>query len=285
VGVLGAGVVDPGVPLLRADDLGVLRGDGCFETVRVRDAPAGELDRLDKHLDRLARSAARLDLPAPPADAWRGLVREVVAAWPAPGEAVLRLVLTRGLEDAAGVPAPVGYALLSPVPAGTLRQRRHGVRAVTLSRGMPAAAHLDAPWLLGGVKSVSYAVPMAALRHARSVGAEDVIFVSTDGQLLEGPTATVVWAGDGTLHTPPPVALGILDGLTVRALFARAPDCGLRTAVAAGTVADLRDADGVWLVSSIRLAVPVVTLDGAALRSDPGLTARVQRAAGLCACE
>jgi hypothetical protein len=37
----------------------------------------------------------------------------------------------------------------------------------------------------------------------------------------------------------------------------------------------------VWLVSSIRLAVPVVALDGAALRSDPGLTARVQRAAGL----
>jgi 4-amino-4-deoxychorismate lyase len=105
--------------------------------------------------------------------------------------------------------------------------------------------------------------------------------VSTDGQLLEGPTATVVWAAAGTLHTPPPVPLGLLDGVTVRALFARAADCGLRTAVAGGSVADLRDADGVWLVSSIRLAVPVVVLDGAALRSDPGLTARVQRAAGL----
>ncbi len=281
LGVLGVGLVDPAAPLLRADDLGVLRGDGCFETVRVRDAASGALDGFEEHLDRLARSAARLDLPAPPPAGWRDLAGEVLAAWPVPGEAVLRLVLTHGVEDVDGVPAPVGYALLAPVPAETVRQRRVGVRVVALSRGMPAAAHQDAPWLLGGVKSVSYAVPMAALRYARSVGADDVIFVSTDGQLLEGPTATVVWAEAGTLHTPPYAPLGILDGVTVRALFARAPAAGLGTAVTPGTVADLRAADGVWLVSSIRVAVPVLALDGTGLRTDPGLTARVQQAAGL----
>jgi 4-amino-4-deoxychorismate lyase len=281
LGVLGVGVVDPAAPLLRADDLGVLRGDGCFETVRVRNAATGALDGFDEHLDRLARSAARLELPAPPPDAWRRLVREVLAGWPAPGEAALRLVLTRGVDDAAAVPTPVGYALLSPVPAETLRQRRDGARVVTLCRGMPAAAHVDAPWLLGGVKTTSYAMPMTALRYARSVGADDVIFVSTDGQVLEGPTATVVWASAGTLHTPPAVPLGILAGITARALFARAAAADLRTAVAGGTTADLRDADGVWLVSSLRVAVPVRTLDGAPLPSNLELTERVQWAAGL----
>ena len=59
MGILGVGLVDPAAPLLRADDLGVLRGDGCFETVRVR--PDGALDDLDLHLDRLARSEAALD--------------------------------------------------------------------------------------------------------------------------------------------------------------------------------------------------------------------------------
>ena len=281
LGVLGIGLVDPAAPLLRADDVGVLRGDGCFETVRVADAASGELDGFEAHLARLARSAARLELPAPPAAAWRELVGAVLDGWPRPGEAMLRLVLTRGVEDAAGVPVPVGYALLVDVPTETVRQRRDGVRVVTLSRGVPADAHRQAPWLLGGVKTISYAVSMAALRHARSVGADDVIFVSTDGQLLEAPTATVVWATGGTLHTPPPAALGVLDGITVRTLFARAAGAGLGTAVTRGRPADLRSADGVWLVSSVRVAVPVLALDGAAVPADPDLTARVQRAAGL----
>jgi 4-amino-4-deoxychorismate lyase len=281
VGVLGVGPVDPAAPLLRADDLGVLRGDGCFESVRVRDAATGALDGFDAHLDRLARSAERLALPPPPAQAWRELVDQMLAAGRAPGEAVLRLVLTRGVEDAAAVPDPVGYAVLAAMPAETLRQRREGVRVLALSRGMPAAAHRDAPWLLGGVKTISYAVAMAALRHARAAGADDVIFVSTDGQVLEAPTASVVWASGGTLHTPPPEPLGILPGITVRALFARAAEHGLGAATRTGTVADLHAADGVWLVSSLRVAVPVVSLDGRPLRTDPALTAHVQRAAGL----
>ncbi|MFL6128978.1 MAG: hypothetical protein ACJ73E_07920, partial [Mycobacteriales bacterium] len=79
LGVLGAGVVDPAVPLLRADDLGVLRGDGCFESVRLR--ATGELDDLAEHLDRLARSAAALQLPVTDRGAWQDLVAALVAAW------------------------------------------------------------------------------------------------------------------------------------------------------------------------------------------------------------
>jgi 4-amino-4-deoxychorismate lyase len=275
LGVLGAGLVDPASPLLRADDLGVLRGDGCFESVRLRDT--GELDDLDAHLDRLARSAAALELPATDRGAWQRLAGSLVDAWDHPGEAVLRLVVTRGPEEGG---RPTAFALLAPVAAEQLRQRRDGIRALTLSRGLVADATVEAPWLLGGVKAISYAVNMAAQRYAHANAADDVIFTSADGQLLEAPTATVVWLRDGVLCTPPAAALGILDGVTVRRLFIRAAEHGLGTEIRRGTLDDLHAADGVWLVSSIRLAAAVTALDGKPMPVDAAAGARVQAACG-----
>ena len=61
VAVAGRGLVDPGAPVFRADDEALLRGGAAFETLRVYD---GRPFLLDRHLDRLARSAAMLALPA-----------------------------------------------------------------------------------------------------------------------------------------------------------------------------------------------------------------------------
>ena len=134
---------------------------------------------------------------------------------------------------------------------------------------MTADATVEAPWLLGGVKAISYAVNMAALRYARASGADEVIFTSADGQLLEAPTATVVWLAGGVLRTPPPAPLGILDGVTVRHLFRAAAAAGFGTEIQRGTVADLHAADGVWLLSSVRIAAAVLALDGKPLATDP----------------
>ena len=145
---------------------------------------------------------------------------------------------------------------------------------VTLGLGVPADFRAHAPWLLGGAKTLSYAVNMAALRHAAAQGADDVIFTSLEGQVLEGPTSTVVWSADGVLHTPP-LETGILPGTTMARLFARAAEAGRPTAVTPGTVDDLRAADAVWLVSGVRAAATVHTLDGVA-RGDAGLSAGVR---------
>jgi 4-amino-4-deoxychorismate lyase len=273
LGVLGAGLVDPATPLLRADDLGVLRGDGCFESVRLR--AGGGLGGLEEHLDRLERSAAALALPATDRREWQELVATMVGGWDEPGEAMLRLVVTRGLEEGG---RPTAFALLAPVSAEQLRQRREGVKVLTLSRGLIADATVEAPWLLGGVKAISYAVNMAAQRYAHANAADDVVFVSADGQLLEAPTATVVWLRDGVLCTPPAEPLGILAGVTVGRLFARAARHGFGTEIRRGTVDDLHAADGVWLVSSIRLAAAVTALDGKPMRVDPAAAERVQAA-------
>jgi 4-amino-4-deoxychorismate lyase len=265
----GAAVAVPAdEPVVTAFDQGLGRGDGAFESVLVT---GGRTPHLDAHLDRLHRSARLMELPDPGEAPVRALVAAATADWPADVEGVCRLFLTRGLGE--GFP-PTAIALLAAVPAETVRQRTEGVSVVSLGLGVPADFRSSAPWLLGGAKTLSYAVNMAALRHAHAVGADDVVLTSLEGRLLEGPTSTVVWAADGTLHTPP-LETGILPGTTVARLFEQAANDGWPTAWTHGTVEDLHAADAVWLLSGVRSAAVVHTLDGVP-RADAGLTARVR---------
>jgi 4-amino-4-deoxychorismate lyase len=263
-----ARTVDPDEPVVTAFDQGLGRGDGAFESVLVT---GGRTPHLDAHLDRLHRSARLMELPDPGEAPVRALVAAATADWPADVDGACRVFLTRGLGE--GTP-PTLLALLAAVPAETLRQRAEGIAVVTLSLGVPADFRATAPWLLGGAKTLSYAVNMAAQRHAHAAGADDVVFTSLEGRLLEGPTSTVVWAAGGRLHTPP-VETGILAGTTQARLFDRAEADGWPTAVTPGTVADLQTADAVWLLSGIRGAAAVTRLDGVAC-GDAGLSERVR---------
>lgn len=277
--VLGQGMVDVSTPVIRADDAGVTRGDGCFEGIRVRTDASGHTapDKLDRHLARMRRSAAALEIPFAE-DAWRELVDTACAGWSAPGEAALKLVLSRG--PAAGT-APVGFLTITPLNGDYPRQRRDGIRVVTLDRGVVSDAFASAPWLLGGVKTLSYAVNMAAQREAERRGAEDAIFVSADGWVLEATTGSVVWAAGRTLHTTPVDGTGILAGTTQQLLFDRAESAGWRTASTLARVDDLHAADVVWIISSVRGPVDVIELDGKARERQPDVDAAIRRLAGF----
>ena len=239
--------VDVSEPVVRADDLGLLRGESVFETVRIA---AGRPAFLDAHLARLARSAERLAIDLPPG--WHELTLAAVEGWT---DGVLRLVCTRG---------GLGFALVTAIPEQTAAARQ-GVNAVTLTLGVGAGERERAPWLLGGVKSTSYAVNMASLRHAADLGADDVIWLSSDGEVLEAPTSTVVIVRAGVLVTPP-TSVGILAGTTVQAVL----DLGLAPSqVRRISAAELVDADEVLLLSSIRGVAPVLRLDDRKLGKGP----------------
>jgi 4-amino-4-deoxychorismate lyase len=255
VAVLGRGKVPADMPILRADDLGALRGDGIFEATHVR---GGRPWLLDEHLSRMARSAARLDLALPPAGALAELAEQAVDGWPADVEGALRIVCTRGLED--GGPATV-YATLTAVGARSRDQRRNGISVATVSLGYPSGARADAPWLLGGAKTVSYAVNMASQRWAAAQGLDDVLWVSGDGWVLEAPTANVVWLADGRLWTVPAELTGILAGITTRWLLAHAGDLGFGAGERMIRPTDLTSVDGLWLASSVRGLAEIRALD------------------------
>ncbi len=255
VTLLDGSVVPIDRPILRADDLGVLRGDGVFEALLVS---GGETRDLAEHLQRLATSAATLELAIPDAAAWRRGVDAAIGAWASDDDLVLRLIATRG-PDGGG--PPTCFVIGGEVPDGPRRQR-DGVRVRVLGRGMSGDRFAALAHLLPSAKSLSYAVNMAMVRAAKAAGDDDVVLVDPDGFVLEGPTSTVVVAHGRTLTTPPPP--GILDGVTVRRLFAAAGDAGWRTDIGALHVDELTGADGAWLVSSIRQMAPIVAIDGVA---------------------
>lgn len=270
-------VADPDKAQLRVDDLGLLRGDGVFETLLVAGGKARE---LDAHLDRLIRSAKLLDLPEPDRLAWERLVQKVLSLWnkgdAKSKEMALKLVYTRGIE---GDPAkkPTGFALAQPVDAKVIRQRAEGVKVVTLERGIDEGLAQRAPWLLLGAKSLSYAINMAAVREAGRREADDAIFTTSDGQLLEGPTSTVVIARDRALLTPPS-SMGLLPGTTQAALFRGAGRVGWSSKVEPLQVDDLFNADAVFLTSSVRKTTLVTTVDGQKLQNSPEIREEIVQA-------
>jgi 4-amino-4-deoxychorismate lyase len=273
--ILGVGVVPADTAILRGDDLGVVRGDGIFETLHVRD---GQVWLLDAHLDRLATSAARLELTLPPRPALVELVEQAVAAWPAEIEGALRLVCTRGPEDGG---EPSVYANVFPVSGSNQRGRRDGIRVRTATLGVPARLRPDAPWLLGGAKTLSYATNMASLRWAKAQGADDVLWVSADGFALEAPTATLVWRDGPALCTVPAATTGILAGTTAAHLLARAGELGLRAEERLITPAELATTGGAWLTSSVRGPAAIMALDGTPMPYDGDLTDRIRALLGF----
>ena len=257
--------VDPGSPQLTTLDLGATRGDGIFESLSVGH---GRAQALDHHLRRFARSAAMLDLPAPDLETWRSVILATIAELDQPGEAFVKIVMTRGIEYG---DRPSGWAYGSVSPDFT-RERTQGVAVVLLDRGYRHDVEQTSPWLLAGAKTLSYAINRAVGREAARRGADDVVFVSSDGIVLEGPTSTVVYRRGNELLTPG-TGLGILDGTTQANVFRWAEQQGLVTSFELTTPELLRAADAAWLVSSVRLAAPINAIDDEPLPVDAAFTA------------
>jgi 4-amino-4-deoxychorismate lyase len=274
----GRGLVDPHEPVLHADDEAFLRGRGAFETIRVY---GGRPFRLEDHLERLAASSERLDLPAVDTGAFRELAGQAIAA-AGEGDVVLRLYLTPGRE---GEGRPTALAMVSTIPAVLEERRATGMRMITVPLGLDPNLRADAPWLLGGVKSTSYAVNMAAEAEARRRGADDAVFLAAGRIVLEGPVTNVWWRRGRELFTPA-LDLGILAGVTRSTLLEEAEGLGYDVREGAYPVDELAAADEAFTSSSVREVMPVIELDGAPIGAGtPGpaageLQAALRRKAG-----
>jgi 4-amino-4-deoxychorismate lyase len=145
--------------------------------------------------------------------------------------------------------------------------RARGIRLVSL-----LGVRAEVPWLLGGVKSTSYAVNMAAEAEARARGADDAVFVTEDELVLEGPVTNLWWRRGSELFTPS-LDLGVLAGVTRDTLIELAPALGYSVLAGRFPLAELRTAEEAFTSSSVRELMPVVEVDGNPIARGPAAEA------------
>jgi branched-chain amino acid aminotransferase len=215
-------------------DHGLVVGNGVFEALKVTSAGAFAVQR---HLDRLSRSAAALGLPAPDHQLVREGIEAVLADWPS-DDGKVRITYTGG-EGPLGSGAAYG-----PPTVIVAIEGRDPVPATT--------AVVTAPWprnehgALAGVKSTSYAENVLGLAYAVARDASETIFRNTAGDVCEG-TGTNLFLVFGEEVVTPPLSAGPLAGITREVLLEW-------TAVTERNVTpeEAFTADEVFLTSSLR---------------------------------
>ena len=267
-----------------AFDRGFQLGDGIFETLRAR---GGRVTELAEHLARLGRSAAGLDieLPADIDDRIRAGIRELleIEGLDAPdADATVRVTVTRGAFHGRGLLPPAGTMSptiaiqawpIAPPPPGHLTDGLHLVAS---------AIRRDPENPLATLKTTSRADFVHARLEARRAGADDALFLTTDGHLSEGTSANVFLVRADELATPD-LACAILPGTTRSWVLGWASRAGLRPVEGWLTTRELSEADEAFLCSSVAGILPVTTFEGRPIGSGrPGpvtLRARADREA------
>ncbi|MFN3422578.1 MAG: aminotransferase class IV, partial [Armatimonadota bacterium] len=195
-------------------DFGFLYGVGLFETFRTWN---GKLLALEQHLKRLETDLLALGWSLPVSkDTLCDWVRETVKANSniiVKGQDLrLRLTVTPGIVDPQkgwwelGTNEPTIVIHATPLPADFDQRNENGWTAVITPWRRPK----DFP--LWQIKATSYFANVIARRYAKSRGADESIWLNTDGNLTEGTATNLFLVCGGELWTAPKQE-GLLPGV------------------------------------------------------------------------
>jgi branched-subunit amino acid aminotransferase/4-amino-4-deoxychorismate lyase len=251
-------------------DRGFQIGDGVFEALRAR---RGVPIELAGHIARLHSSMASLafELPFGDDEIARG-VAELLAAEgldgcepDPPGDAVVRITVSRGFDPTRNVkpgdsPSPTVAIQVWPFVPPSERVLRDGESFVV------SCVHRDPESPVASIKTTSRAELVYARIEAATAGADDALFVTTDGRLTEATTSNLLLV-KGERCATPRLGTAILAGTTRAWLMAHGADAGLEMAERDLRLDDVWAADEMAACSSIAGVVPIVSLDGRAIGS------------------
>ena len=249
-------------PHLSVYDRGFQIGDGVFEAFRARRGVAIE---LAGHLARLHRSLSSMAMEMPFDDeAISAGISELLASlgWDGmepPGDAEIRLTVSRGFDATRGVMPHSGGTASVAIQAWPFKPPS----AATLERGLRVVTSVirrDPSSPISGIKTTSRAELVYARLEAERAGADDAIFLTTDGRLTEATTSNVLLIR-GDVCATPRLGTGLLAGTARAWLVEHGGSAGLRTVEQDLRLEDAFEADEAAICSSIAGVVPVVAID------------------------
>jgi branched-chain amino acid aminotransferase len=250
-------------------DRGFLYGDSVYEVLRTS---GGRPVDLDRHLERLRRSAAAIELTMPTPEELGTAIADTLDAAGNP-ESYLRIIVTRGggpiTLDITAPEKPSLILIAAPLamPLADLYERGAALAIVGVERTSRRAVD-------PAVKSGNYLNNIMALAEARRAGAYEAIMCGPDGRVAEGSTSNLFVSRGGRLVTPA-LATGILPGITRQRVMDLARSADIRVEEGDLSPDDVRGADEALITSSIRGVMPVAKVDGRPIGDGaPGPTTR-----------
>lgn len=237
------------IPVL---DRGFIFGDGVYEVIPVY---SRRPFRLPGHLARLQRSLDAIRLANPMTDAeWSRLINDLIARHGVEDQSVY-LQVTRGVakRDHAFPKECKQTVFMMSSPLVTPPKD-------LVDNGVPCITATDFRWLKCDVKSVSLLGNCLLRQAAADAGAAEVVLFR-DGHLTEASASNVFVVGAGKLLSPPKNHL-ILPGITHDVVLELAASLGIATELREIPEREVRDADELWVTSSTKEVLAVVTLDG-----------------------
>jgi branched-chain amino acid aminotransferase len=116
-----------------------------------------------------------------------------------------------------------------------------------------------------GVKCLSWALNLVMLEEAQARGCDEVLLLNERGEVSECTSANVFIAREGEVLTPP-LDSGCLPGVTREILIEIAPAEGIPIREKTLHLEDFMTASEVFITSTTRNLLPVVSIDGRPLR-------------------
>lgn len=238
-------------------DHGLLYGDGVFEGIR---AYGGRVFRLDRHIERLERSARAilLDIPLTHDEMCRATVETCRANELVDG--YVRLVVTRGVGDLGLDPRKCSRPTVFIIAAGIQLYPEElyetGLTLITCSTRRNSANCLDP-----GVKSLNYLNNILARIECNHAGVAEGIMLTSEGMVSECTADNIFYVDGGVLNTPPTEA-GILNGITRQTVLEIAGDLGIERRERMFPITDIYAAEEAFLSGTAAELVPVVDVDG-----------------------
>jgi len=238
-------------------DRGFLYGDGVFETLR---AYRGVIFKIKEHIDRLQKSLEKIYIPLT-------LSREEISnnlysllRKNNLYDAYLRIMITRGISEPGLVPAkettPTMVIITRPFSGYPARMYEEGVAIITSN-----IRHVPPSTLDPTVKSLNFLPHILASIEARNKGAREGLLLSQEGYVAEGTVSNIFMVKENIIFTPP-VAVGILNGITRITVIELAREAGYTVRESLLSPQDLYEGDECFLTSTLYEVMPVTQVDG-----------------------